>query len=78
MEKPECELGYTEEQIARIMGDRLDEFNKWMRGQTGAICTGQQYNYETKEYVQTEDAAHGYITYAWDVERFLDGKPVID
>lgn len=75
---PECKDGYTDEQITRIMGARLYEFQQWMHGQTGAICEGREYNHETQEYEDTGEGPHGYITYRQDVERFLLGLPVVD
>lgn len=75
---PECNMGYTEEQVTRIMGARLYDFRRWMHGQTGAICDGKQWNPETEEYEQTQCGPHGFITYRQDVERFLLGLPVVD
>jgi hypothetical protein len=78
MEKPECELGYTEEQLERILGDRLPDFYRWMVGQTFTGCNGMRYNYLTGEYEPTGCGPHGFVYYAHDVNRFLSGLPVID
>lgn len=70
--EPECESGYTPAQVEEIMGDRLEEFNKWMYGQTGSICEGRKYNHGTKEYeTACGGIAHGMIVYSWDLKRFL-------
>ena len=37
---PVCEYGYSFEQLTEIMGQRLDQFTAWTRGQTGALCEG--------------------------------------
>lgn len=76
--EPECVMGYTDEQVTRIMGARLYDFRKWMRGQTGSICDGRAYNYEKGDYEPSGCGPHGYITYRQDVERFLLGLPVVD
>jgi hypothetical protein len=77
--EPDCKYGYTHSQVEQIMGDREQEFNHWMYGQTMAICDGRDYDYEKKEYVPSGcDHPHGSITYTWDLKRFLDGLPVID
>jgi hypothetical protein len=36
--KQSCELGYTQQDLASILADRVVEFDKWMFGQTVAIC----------------------------------------
>lgn len=77
--KPECEYGYTVEQVKEIMGDDVQRFYHWMRGQTMAICEGNAYNHDTKEYEEAcGGVSHGYVTYGYDIERFLAGLPVID
>jgi hypothetical protein len=77
--EPACCLGYTRKQIAEIMGPRLAEFDRWMRGQTQALCEGREYDHATKSYrVACGGVAHGGITYPWDVERFLAGLPALD
>ena len=76
---PECKMGYTVEQVESIMGDRLNEFNKWMFGQTRVLCQGRSYNHDTREYKQScGGVAHGGVTFSWDVEWFLEGRPIID
>lgn len=74
-----CRLGYTSEQVAELMGDRLDEFYEWMVGQTQAICEGRKYNHDTRKYEEACGGhAHGLIVYEWDADRFLAGLPAID
>ncbi len=75
--KPECSLGYTDDQLDQILGQRRQEFNKWMSGQTVALCDGREYDYATGGYIPT-GKAHGSATYPQDLQRFLDGRPIID
>lgn len=75
---PECGLGYTDSQLKTILGSRYEEFIRWMRGQTVALCDGKRYDYEVNEYVNTGCGPHGVVVYSWDLERFIDGLPVID
>ncbi len=66
--EPECRYGYPWSQLeALLLRDELDGLGKWMRGQTGAICTGVD-----------EDIPHGMVLYTWDVARYFAGLPVID
>lgn len=78
MDSPQCELGYPVSQLETLLGDRMTELNDWMYGQTAAICEGRKYNYETHEYESTDCGPHGVVYYSWDVQRFLDGRPIID
>jgi len=78
MPEAECTFGYTDEQVTRVMGARLYDFRKWMRGQTGGICDGMEWSYEKNEYEKTGCGPHGYVTYRQDVERFLLGLPMVD
>ena len=78
MKKPSCELGYTIPDLKEILGNRYDEFLNWMRGQTVAMCEGRKYNYDKHEYEDTGCGPHGWAYYPWDVQRFLDGRPIID
>lgn len=75
---PLCKYGYTKEQIDDILGERSEEFNRWMYGQTMALCDGREYDYAKKEYRSSDCGPHGSITYKWDLERFLAGLPIID
>ena len=72
---PACPWGYTIDQVERIMGDRLREFQQWNRGSTLMLCAGLEYNHETKEYQPNSCAptGHGTIIYEVDVVRFLRG-----
>lgn len=65
--KPECWNGYTYHQVQEIMGNREDEFLRWMAGQTVMACSGSKC-----------DVAHGMVIYREDLERFLAGRPIID
>ena len=78
IEQPECELGYTEEQVTRIMGTKLDRFNTWMKGATMGICDGRRYSHGRGEYELTGCGPHGGVTYTVDVLDFLAGRPVTD
>ncbi len=65
---PECSGGYTATQIESILGNRTEDFWEWMRGQTMMICNGENC-----------EVAHGMpIVYPWDLERYLDGRPIVD
>lgn len=76
--EPECPLGYTVDQLHTILGNRYEEFADWIDGQTTGICDGTRWNPTTKEAEPTGCGPHGGVAYAWDLERFLDGKPIID
>lgn len=72
--EPECESGYSYRQILDIFNDEaeLSAFHKWMYGQTQSLCEGRRYNHETREYeVSCGGVAHGGITYAYDLHRYL-------
>lgn len=75
--KPECPYGYPETQLERILGDRMPEFFKFMRGQTVSLCEGREYNYERKAYFETGHT-HGVIFYEGDVRNFLGSRRWID
>ena len=80
---PDCYFGYSREQLERLLaatGRSTSEFDRWMRGQTGALCTGLRYDHDIQEYVIDENcvSGHGPVVYTWDVERFLSGRPIID
>lgn len=76
--KPECALGYTHSQIEEILGQRTKEFWFWMSGQTMVLCDGKYYDHHLGKYLSTECGPHGGIVYPWDLQRFLDGLPIID
>lgn len=73
MIEPECRGGYTYHQVQEIMGEREDEFLRWMAGQTMMICGGQSDGGERKCEV-----AHGMVAYSYDVKRFLAGGEILD
>jgi hypothetical protein len=58
--EPECELGYTQDQVKEIVND-YEQFRQWIRGQTGGLC-------ETK-YTDCEKS-HGSTTYKHDLRRY--------
>jgi hypothetical protein len=78
LEKPECRFGYTEEQIKRILGYRINMFHKFMVGQTMAICDGKLFDEATGQYVGSNCGPHGSITYAVDLHQFLANLPPLD
>lgn len=78
MPAPECELGYPDSQICSIMGERYNEFMRWMNGQTMALCDGRSYDYASQSYKLTGCGPHGGVVYSGDVQRFLEGHPIID
>jgi hypothetical protein len=72
MPKPECRWGYTEAQVNKIMGERVDEFRSWMDGQTVGFCQGRAYDHDKREYYEVCDGKHhGVVVYSCDIERFL-------
>lgn len=78
--EPECQHGYTQTQIEKIMGDRIDAFYRWMRGQTTMLCDGRRYDYTIKSYVPDgcSPGGHGMIIYRSDVEQYLNGGFPLD
>lgn len=81
LEPPECHLGYPIQQLKDRLPDAdFEDLNKWMSGQTGAICEGRRYDHETREYEPDECAnePHGFVWYTHDIERWKRGLPVID
>jgi hypothetical protein len=76
--EPACQMGFTRNQVTELMGDQLPEFNQWMRGQTISICDGRLYNYATEQYDSSCGVPHGPVFYPHDVQRFLEGQPVVD
>lgn len=76
---PACEAGFTRDQLADIFGVSLPDFDKWMYGQTQAICEGRKFNHDKREYeAACNGVAHGVVTYPWDVQRYMRGLPIID
>lgn len=76
--EPACQLGYTSEQLALIFDFGLGAFQRWMRGQTAAICDGRRYDYDKREYEPTGCGPHGVIVYAHDVRQYLAGGGPLD
>jgi len=76
---PICSLGYPESQLLDIISaEQLKNFYQWMSGQTFTICEGSKYDHIQKRSVPSGCGPHGYVYYPWDVERFLDGRPIVD
>jgi hypothetical protein len=75
---PNCEIGYSEDLLEEVLGERYPEFKKWMVGQTGGICDGSRFDAENNRMVASGCGPHGFTSYSWDVQRFLDGRPVVD
>ena len=74
-----CKLGMTSANLASVFSEEeLEDLHHWMRGQTGAICEGVEWDYATEDYIESGCGPHGYIVYTGDVERFVLGLPVID
>lgn len=78
MSEPVCRLGVTQAELDEVLGDRLSAFDRWMSGQTIALCTGERYDHEAKRYEPSGCGPHGPVVYRWDLERFLAGQPIID
>lgn len=76
--KPKCHLGYTELQLHEMLGDRYEEFGRWMHGQTMAICDGRIYDHAAQQYLPYNCGPHGSIVYPQDVEQFLRGGGPLD
>lgn len=78
--EPECESGYPWSQIETFLDS--GEFAclmDWMHGQTMSLCDGRRYSHETKKYSEKcNGVAHGTVVYAWDLERFMRGGPILD
>ncbi len=74
-----CKYGMTSSDLADVFGeDELAELYDWMRGQTGAICEGVEWDYDLGDYIETDCGPHGMIVYRNDVMRFIEGLPVVD
>ncbi len=77
---PECEGGYPWSQIDAIFDvDTVKRLEKFMAGQTMMICEGRRYNHETGGYREAcGGVPHGGVVYSWDLQRFVEGRKVID
>lgn len=78
MEKQECQLGYTEAQLQRILGPNLAAFNKWMTGQTMGVCDGRVYDHDERKYYPNNCGPHGGVVYGSDLRQFLAGGLPLD
>lgn len=77
---PECEGGYPWSQIDTIFDvETVKRLEKFMAGQTMMLCEGRRYNHDTQDYREAcNGVAHGGVIYPWDLQRFMDGAPIID
>lgn len=74
----DCQLGLTVAQAQERVGDRWEDFERWMRGQTVGYCDGRVYDHEKKEYQPSGCGPHGTVFYAHDVDNFLGGGRAFD
>lgn len=70
--EPKCIYGFTNKQIQTIMGNRLEAFQKWMRGQTVCCCPGMSQGCDNTDHRDST------IVFEEDVVRFLKGLPIVD
>lgn len=75
---PRCKLGYPQDQLAEILGDRLDQFNQWISGQTIGVCNGRMFDHGNGVYLDTKCGPHGPVVYRDDLLNFLSGGKVFD
>lgn len=76
--EPDCQLGYTQPQLALIFDFGLGAFQRWMRGQTIALCEGRLYDHDAKEYRMSGCGPHGAVVYPHDVRQYLAGGEPLD
>lgn len=80
---PECPFGYSEQQVREILarnGKTEEEWGNFLFGQTVALCDGRTWDEESRLYHPSPcfQEPHGTVVYPWDMDRFLQGLPVID
>lgn len=77
--EPECPMGYPVTQLQTFITD-MDDLNRWLDGQTMALCEGRRWSYANSEWEPDECAGnpHGAVVYRRDVRRYLDRLPVVD
>lgn len=78
-EQPACELGYTQEQVERLVGaDDEKAFNRWLGGpdHPRAECRGSHFDYRLKQTVGCAEP-HGTVVYTEDFWRYLAGYPTL-
>ncbi len=74
-----CKYGMTIDDLADVFNEgELAELYDWMRGQTGAICEGREWDYDLGDYIEVDCGPHGMVVYRNDVMRFIEGLPVVD
>ncbi|WBB94216.1 hypothetical protein [Verrucosispora sp. WMMC514] len=76
--EPDCRYGYTIDQLTAVLGDRLDDFYQWMRGQTVSLCNGSEHNPERGGQWPTGCGPHGTVVYRSDLRQFLAGRRPLD
>lgn len=79
MEKPICQVGYPPEQLKRMLGeDKYTELTDWLFGQTLGVCDSKKFDYATGKWIHVGCGPHGSVVYEWDLQTFLQGRPIID
>ncbi len=74
-----CKYGMTSADLKDVFAtDELAELYYWMRGQTGTLCEGIEWDYALGDYVASDCGPHGMVIYRHDVLRFIEGLPVVD
>lgn len=81
--EPQCVSvpGYPVSQLeTELTAEELHDLNKWMYGQTAAICDGRTFNHTTREYEPSgcSGHAHGTVYFTWDVSRWLNQLDPLD
>ena len=76
--EPACRYGFTWQQVEDILGDRVDEFSRFMRGQTVSLCDGREYDYAAGGWRDTGCGPHGTAVYTSDLRHFLAGRRPLD
>ena len=78
--EPSCPLGYTQSDIRALLGDGEGLFMTWMNGQTFALCHGYYYDHDLEINLHSACAEnpHGPVYYTWDVQRFINGRKIVD
>lgn len=68
---PVCGLGFPRWQVESMMYPGIEAFDKWMYGQTMAIC-------EKKNCNNYNSGPHGVVVYPWDVVVYFAGLQPLD
>lgn len=69
----DCEAGYSVELLKTLLPPAVfAQLSESMYGSTMAICNGEKYNHERKEYeLSCNGVSHGIVMYAHDVLYYL-------